>query len=75
MEGEVANVHFTNRVEKSDRKKSSILEISLISDVGLISEKDEHTCFTLTSLIKITFFSLNVGKRRNQRSNIGMLKI
>ena len=59
MEGEVANVHFTNRVEKSDRKKSSILEISLISDVGLISEKDEHTCFTLTSLIKITFFSLN----------------
>ena len=58
MEGEVTNVHFTNRVEKSDLKKLSILEISLISDVGLISEKDEHTCFTLTSLIKITFFSL-----------------
>ena len=60
MEGEVANVHFTNRVEKSDLKKLSILEISLISEVGLSSEKDEQCCFTLLINIKISFISLNV---------------
>ena len=62
MEGEVANVHFTNRVEKSDLKKLSILEFSLISEVGLISENDEQCCFTLISLLQITYHELNVKR-------------